>query len=84
LARDHMEIHLLGDKDVSGKRKGATHIDPRLCHGRDHQCDRGLTLDLVPRLDVVVAPRARDSAGVGAPVTAATDTAVGVTEAGVQ
>jgi hypothetical protein len=85
LAKDHMEIHLPGDMDARVKRKGATHIDLRLFHGRDHQCDRDRILGLVPLLDeVVVAPRARDSAGDGAPVTVATGTAVAVTEVGVQ
>lgn len=85
LAKDHMENHLLGDMDVRVKQKGATHIDLRLSHGLDHQCDRDLILGPVPRLDeVVVALRARDSAGDGALVTVAMDTAVAVTEVGVQ
>lgn len=84
-AKDHMEIHLPGDRDVRVKQKGATHIDLPLFHGRDHQCDRGLILGLVRLLDgAVVAPRARDSAADGARVTVATDTAVAVTEVGVQ
>lgn len=85
LAKGHMETHLLGDTDVRDQGKGATHTGPLLYHGRGHLCDRALILDLAPRLDeVVVAPRARDSAGGGAPVTAATDTAVAVTGVGVQ
>jgi hypothetical protein len=80
-----MEIHPPGDKDVRVKRNGATHIDHRLFQGRDHQCGPDLILGLVPLLDeVVVALRARDSAGDGAPVTVAMDTAVAVTEVGVQ
>jgi hypothetical protein len=85
LAKDHMETHLLGDTDVRDKGKDAIHTAPLLCHGRGHQCDRDLIHVLAPRLDeVVVAPRARGSAGGGALVTAATDTAVAATGVGVQ
>ena len=85
LATGHTETPLQGDKGVRGLGKGATHTDPRRCHDHDHQCDRGLILGLVPLLDgVVVALRARGSAGDGAPVTVATDTAVAVTGVEVQ
>jgi hypothetical protein len=85
LAKDHTETHLPGDKDVRVKQKDVTHTDLRLFHGRGHQCGPDLILGLVPLLDgVVVAPRAHDSAADEAPVTAATDTAVAVTEVGVQ
>lgn len=85
LVKGHTENHLRGDRDVNGQETGATHIDPRLCHGRDPLCDRGLILDLARPLDVVaVAPKVPDSVAAGALVTAAMDTAVVVTEVGVQ
>jgi hypothetical protein len=85
LAKGHTETHLLGDMDVRGLGKGATHTAPRLCRDHDHRYDHGLILGLVLLLDgAAVALRARDSAGGGAPATVATDTAAAVTGVEVQ